>query len=122
MKVLARLINALDSSNKTNSKILAIEQFLAESSELDKYWFIRLFTGKRPRRSVKTTIMRQLAIEYCGIPEWLFLESYTAVGDLAETIALIIPPAKQTVEKSLDQWIQEIMALQGQPEDVIKSY
>src|SRR5690606_34158043 len=101
MKVLARLINALDSSNKTNSKILAIEQFLADSTELDKYWFIRLFTGKRPRRSVKTTTMRQLAIEYSGIPEWLFQESYSAVGDLAETIALIITPAKHTIDKSL---------------------
>lgn len=122
MKVLARLINALDSSNKTNSKILAIEQFLAESTEMDKYWFIRLFTGKRPRRSVKTTTMRQLAIEYSGIPEWLFLESYSAVGDLAETIALIIPPAKHTIDKSLDQWMQEIMSLQGMPEDEIKGY
>src|SRR5690606_36303472 len=122
MKVLARLINALDSSNKTNSKILAIEQFLAESTELDKYWFIRLFTGKRPRRSVKTTTMRQLAVEYSGIPEWLFLESYSAVGDLAETIALIIPPAKHTIDKSLDQWMQEIMSLQGMPEDEIKGY
>ena len=122
MKVLARLINALDSSNKTNSKILAIEQFLAESTELDKYWFIRLFTGKRPRRSVKTTTMRQLAVEFSGIPEWLFQESYSAVGDLAETIALIIPPAKHTIDKSLDQWMQEIMSLQGMPEDEIKGY
>ncbi len=122
MKVLARLINALDSSNKTNSKILAIEQFLADSTELDKYWFIRLFTGKRPRRSVKTTTMRQLAIEYSGIPEWLFQESYSAVGDLAETIALIITPAKHTIDKSLDQWMQEIMSLQGMPEDEIKGY
>ena len=122
MKVLARLINALDSSNKTNSKILAIEQFLADSTELDKYWFIRLFTGKRPPRSVKTTTMRQLAVEYSEIPEWLFLESYSAVGDLAETIALIIPPAKHTIDKSLDQWMQEIMSLQGMPEDEIKGY
>lgn len=122
MKVLARLINALDSSNKTNSKILAIEQFLADSTELDKYWFIRLFTGKRPRRSVKNTTMRQLAVEFSGIPEWLFQESYSAVGDLAETIALIIPPAKHTIDKSLDQWMQEIMSLQGMPEDEIKGY
>ncbi len=122
MKVLAKLINVLDSSNKTNSKILAIEEFLTESTEMDKYWFMRLFTGKRPRRSVKTSILRHLAVQYCQIPEWLFQESYTTVGDLAETIALIIPPAQHTADKSLNQWMQEIIALNGKPENEINDY
>lgn len=122
MKVLADLINALDSTNKTSSKIQAIETFLSESTELDKYWFLRLFTGKRPRRSVKTNLLRQWATQISEVPDWLFQESYLAVGDLAETISLIIPPAKETIEKSLDQWMQEIMALPTMNEEDIKTY
>src|SRR5690606_5906981 len=122
MKVLAKLINALDSTNKTGSKIIAIERFLEESTELDKYWFLRLFTGKRPRRSVKTSLMRQWATQISDVPDWLFQESYLAAGDLAETISLIIPPATKSVEKSLDEWMNEIIALQGKSEDEVKTY
>ena len=122
MRVLAELINALDSTNKTGSKILAIERFLEDSSELDKYWFLRLFTGKRPRRTVKTALMRQWAMEMSGVPDWLFQESYLAVGDLAETIALIIPPADQSIDKSLDQWMREIIALQEKSETETKEF
>ena len=122
MRVLADLINALDSTNKTSNKIQAIETFLVNSNELDKYWFLRFFTGKRPRRSVKSSFMRQCAIQISAVPDWLFQESYLAVGDLAETIALIIPPSNFTIEKSLDQWMQEILGLQGKSEEEIKTY
>ena len=122
MKVLAKLINALDSTNKTNSKITAIETFLSESSELDKYWFMRLFTGKRPRRSVKTSAMRDWAAQISQIPEWLFQESYTAVGDLAETISLIIPPATRTIDKPLNTWMQEIISLQHKSDTEVQAY
>lgn len=122
MKVLAKLINALDSTNKTGSKIIAIEDFLEESTELDKYWFLRLFTGKRPRRSVKTSFMRQWATQISEVPDWLFQESYLAVGDLAETISLIIPPATKTIDKSLDEWMNEIISLPTKSENEVKSY
>lgn len=122
MKVLAKLIHALDNTNKTGSKITAIALFLDESTEMDKYWFLRLFTGKRPRRTVKTSLMRNWAMEITGIAEWLFQESYLAVGDLAETISLIIPPAQRTIDKPLDQWMNEIIVLKDQQEDEIKAY
>lgn len=122
MKILAKLINALDSTNKTGSKISAIEEFLATSSEMDKYWILRLFTGKRPKRTVKTALLKQWATELSGIPDWLFQESYLAVGDLAETIALITPADTQTIDKSLNQWMVDIIALQHQDEQHIKAF
>ena len=43
-----------------------------------------------------TKVLRALAQEAAGLPEWLFEESYQAVGDLAETIALLLPAADRS--------------------------
>lgn len=48
MKIFAQLIQALDSSNKTQWKMDAINLYFTEASESDKLWFLALFTGKRP--------------------------------------------------------------------------
>ncbi|WP_222165216.1 ATP-dependent DNA ligase [Edaphocola aurantiacus] len=111
MKTFATLINALDSTNKTNLKLEALMHFLAEAEEGDKMWLLALFTGKRPKRNVNTALMRQWAMEIAGIPEWLFLESYSSVGDLGETISLILPAPEQYTERSLSEWMQQIATL-----------
>src|SRR5690606_4100301 len=49
---------------------------------------------RRPKRPVNTPLLRLWATEISGIPLWLFEESYHIVGDLAETIALILPTSK----------------------------
>ena len=55
-----------------------------------------------------------------GIPEWLFDESYDVVGDLAETVALVLPPAARSVETPLHVWMQErLIALRGQDPETI---
>jgi DNA ligase-1 len=111
MKVFAQLINALDSTNKTNLKGEAIERFLSEAVEGDKLWLLALFTGKRPKRNVNTGMMQQWAMELAAIPDWLFRESYASVGDLGETIALVLPPPNSYTEKSLSEWMELIIAL-----------
>lgn len=89
----------------------AIERFLQEAGDRDKLWFLALFTGKRPKRNVSTTLMKQWAMEITGLPEWLFLESYAAVGDLGETISLILPSPSASSARSLSEWMEEIMRL-----------
>ncbi|SMC45448.1 ATP-dependent DNA ligase [Moheibacter sediminis] len=111
MKEFATLINALDSTNKTTLKLEAINQFLIDASNDDKLWFLALFTGKRPKRNVNTGFMKQWAMELAKIPEWLFLESYSSVGDLGETISLILPQPEISIEKSLSEWMNLIMDL-----------
>jgi DNA ligase-1 len=55
-----------------------------------------------------------LAIGAAGIPEWLFAESYDAVGDIAETIALLLPEATAASELSLTYWVEErLLPLRG---------
>lgn len=112
MKEFANLINALDSSNKTNLKKDAILEFFNRASEKDKLWFLALMTGKRPKRSIAVKDLKTWTLEITEIPEWLFVESYAAVGDLSETLSLLLPPASQLIEKSLSEWMDEISALQ----------
>lgn len=122
MKEFAILINALDSTNKTGLKQDAIRTFLAEAPDEDKLWFLALFTGKRPKRKVSTTLLKQWAIEIAAIPEWLFKESYAAVGDLGETISLILPEPLDYHSQSLAVWMAQINSLEKMTESEKKQY
>lgn len=122
MKAFATLIKTLDSTNKTNAKIEAIISFLQAAGNKDKLWFLALFTGKRPKRMVNSSLMKLWAMQEADIPEWLFLESYLSVGDLGETIALILPPAKKHWENSLSEWMEKIANLQDGSEEQKKEF
>ncbi len=122
MKRFVQLIQELELSNKTNDKIAALVAYFNEAPDQDKPYVIAMFTGKRPKRPVNTTLLKQWAITLSEIPEWLFSESYHQVGDLSETIALILPPPKYTTEKSLEQWITELAQLHDQDEVAKKAY
>jgi DNA ligase-1 len=122
MKTFARLVNALDSTNKTTQKLNAIDRFLDEATETDKLWLLALFTGKRPRRPVNSILMRQWAMEITGLPEWLFMESYSSVGDLSETIALILPPPTDRIERTLTEWMTLITELKNKTETEKKAF
>lgn len=122
MKAFANLVNALDSTNKTNLRMEAIDRFLTEADSGDKLWFLALFTGKRPKRHVGTPLMKQWAMEVAQIPEWLFLESYAAVGDLGETISLILPQPAAYTERSLSEWMQLILNLKDTSEAEKKEF
>ena len=111
MKYFAELINAVESSNKTTAKVDAIVHYLEIADDEDKLWFLALFTGKRPKRPVNSNFLKEWAYELTGLPEWLFMESYSAVGDLGETLSLILPAPTEIIEKSLHQWMEELLEL-----------
>lgn len=122
MKHFSDLISALEITNKTNSKISALVDYLNTASNKDKLWLISIFTGKRPPRPVKTALLRAWCMEITGLPEWLFLESYSSVGDLGETIALMLPDPTHHIEKSLSDWMRELIALRPKSDEVKKEY
>jgi len=122
MKDFANLINALDSTNKTSLKQEAILRFLEEASSQDKMWFLALFTGKKPKRNVNSSFMKQWAMEEANIPEWLFVESYSSVGDLGETISLLLPEPQYKTERSLSEWMSKIIALKDCSEEQKKQF
>jgi DNA ligase-1 len=122
MKNFAQLIKTLDSSNKTNVKVDALTTYFKNASPEDKVWTIAILSHRRPPRPVNTTLLRIWANELANIPLWLFEESYHIVGDLAETIALIIPATKEHSDKSLTEYLQEIIALRKKSDIEKKEY
>lgn len=122
MKAFAGLIKTLDSTNKTTLKVEALTEYFRNAPPKDKVWTIAILSHRRPPRPVNTTLMREWASELAKIPLWLFEESYHIVGDLAETIALVIPPAEESTEKSLNQFLQEIIDLKPKSEEEKKEY
>ena len=111
MKNFASLIIDLDQTNKTNAKIEALERYFHSAPDEDKLWAIALLSGRRPRSTVNSSKVREWANEAAGIPEWLFHESWSVVGDMSETIALLLPDNPAGVEHSLRWWMLEIIAM-----------
>ncbi|WP_350284515.1 ATP-dependent DNA ligase [uncultured Croceitalea sp.] len=122
MKDFANLIKILDSTNKTNLKVRALADYFLKASDKDKVWTIAILSHRRPPRPVNTTLLRTWAAELSNIPLWLFEESYHIVGDLAETIALVIPAGEKSTNKSLTDFLEEMIALKPKTEEVKKAY
>jgi DNA ligase 1 len=91
MRRFATLVVKLGTSTKTNDRLEALESYFSEADDADKVWVIALFSGRRPKRTVNTTLLWEWCREVTGLPGWLFEECYHTVGDLAETIALLLP-------------------------------
>ena len=112
MQRFANLFTTLFNSTKTNDKRDLLLEYLRGADDGDKLWLVALFTGRRPRRLVNSTLMKLWCMEETGIPQWLFDESYHTVGDLSESIALLLDnaKAKDRGEKIKDPSLSEVMA------------
>lgn len=107
MKRFADLYVALDETNKTNAKIQAMTDYFTAASPADAAWAIYFLSGRKPRQIIPNKKLVMWAIEQSAIDEWLFSESYDAVGDMAETITLLLPEANQDSDLSLREWVEE---------------
>jgi DNA ligase-1 len=116
MKRFARLFAQLDATTKTSAKTAALAAYFTEAPEEDRLWTIALLSGRRPKRTVNATELRTWAAEAAGLPLWLFEEAYPVVGDLAETITLILPPPTRDASTTLSQHMSALIALTGRPE------
>ena len=120
MRSFARLYAALDETTATNEKVAALADYFRSAPPEDAAWAVHFLTGRRPKRLVSAPDLRRWAADEAGVPEWLFEESYQAVGDLAETITLLLPePAESGQEHSLAWWVEErLLTLRGQDPSV----
>ena len=107
MKAFADLYTAVDETTKTNEKIAAMAGYFRSAPPEDVAWAVHFLIGRRPKRLIPTRDLVAWAIEEANIPDWLFGESYQAVGDLAETIALLLPPAQTTSGLALHEWVEQ---------------
>ncbi|ARS49024.1 ATP-dependent DNA ligase [Ectopseudomonas mendocina] len=116
MKAFAELYARLDATTSSNAKLQAMQEYFAEAPPADAAWAVYFLAGGRPRQVVPTRVLRELATRLSGLSDWLFEESYQAVGDLAETIALLLPESQHASEQGLAWWLEEqLLPLRGLP-------
>ena len=96
--------------------------YFREGDSLDQIWGLALLSGRRPKRTVNSNLLRNWAAELSGIPAWLFEESYSAVGDLAETIALLVDQQSDAEAQPLHIWMEQLNLLDKATEDVKKEF
>jgi DNA ligase-1 len=114
MKQFAALYRELDASTSSLAKQAALQRYLQSAAPADAAWAVYFLAGGKPRQLVPTKLLRLLAQEAAGLPEWLFIESYEAVGDLAETISLLLPAPTEAHDLGLAVWIEKhLLPLRG---------
>ena len=107
MKAFADLYTQLDATTSSNSKLMLLQNYLQVATPADAAWAVYFLAGGRPRRVVPTKLLRELAVQSSGLPLWLFEESYEAVGDLAETITLLLPLSQNASPEGLALWVED---------------
>ena len=122
MRDFAALFETIDQSTKTTNKVKALARYFQEADPQDRLWTIALFSGRRPKRAVTTAKLREWGAEAASIPLWLFEECYPVVGDLAETIALILPSNSTTNTDSLSLWIRSLRNMNNVEEPTQKNF
>ncbi len=120
MKAFAELYAKLDATTSSNAKLTAMQDYFTKAPPQDAAWAVYFLSGGRPRQLVPVKILRELAVQVSGLSLWLFEESYQAVGDLAETISLVLPESPHSSDEGLALWIEEkLLPLRGESPDVL---
>lgn len=116
MKAFAELYAQLDATTSSNAKLAAMRDYFEKAAAEDAAWAVYFLSGGRPRQLVPTRVLREQAMTLGNLPEWLFEESYQAVGDLAETLSLLLPQADHSNDEGLATWMEDkLLPLRGLP-------
>ena len=132
MKQFADLVIKLGTSTKTNEKLGALSEYFSIANDKDKVWVIAIFSGRRPKRAVNSTQLWTWCNEQAKLPDWLFEECYHAVGDLGETIALLLPEmtiadarpngSSGRASHSLHYYLETLISIEKEDESVRKEF
>ena len=107
MKRFTKLYATLDQTTKTSLKVAVLADYFAVAPPADAAWAIHFLSGNKLRRLVPTKFLREWSAAAADIETWMFEECYEIVGDLAEVMALILPPPTQQSDLSLEHWVTE---------------
>jgi DNA ligase-1 len=114
MRRFTALFTALDATTSTREKVAALAAYFHDAPAHDVAWAVYFLTGRKLKRLVGSRDLVEAAIAAADVPPWLFESCYEAVGDLAETIALLLPPPVAADTAELASWVeQELAALAG---------
>src|SRR5688572_25638592 len=118
MQRFCQLYATLDATTRTNAKVEAIAAYLGAVPAEDAAWAVFFLTGQRLTRLVSGRTLREWALRFTGLPEWLVVDAYAAVGDSAETVTLLLDEQEAADEGAalpLHRWLEErILPLRGQ--------
>lgn len=122
----ANLVSSLGQTTKTNDKLALLKDYFTNAPDGDKVWTIALFTGRRPKRFVSGNLMAEWVLEITGLPTWLFTECYGTVGDMSETMALLLPENMDTSThigtETLSSFLEKFIEYQKAGEEIKKSF
>jgi DNA ligase-1 len=90
VKAFADLYDAIDRTTSTNAKVAALAAYLSAAPPADAAWALFFLTGRRLKRLIPSALLHAWTLELTGLPEWLVHECYSAAGDYAEAIALML--------------------------------
>ena len=113
MKIYAELYEALNLNNRESDTLELLIDYFSKADERNKLWALYLLLGGKIKSAVKISELKEWALEFAGIPEWLYDESYRAVGDVIETISLILPAKENISDETLSYWINYIEKIKG---------
>lgn len=115
MKDFARLYARIDETTKTNTKVAAMVEYFRDVDPSCGAWAVYFLSGQKLSRALPPSQLRIWASQSADVPAWLFEECYSVVGDLAETLSLLIPSPAVDTTGSLTQWVSEIRQLANFP-------
>jgi len=120
MRRFAGLYSALDSSPGTTARVEALVAYFSSAEAADAAWALHVLLGKQGKRLITGRRLRQICLEGSALPDWLFDDCYSHVGDSAETIALLwqqLAPAEPMADQPLHHWMETLLpaaaALEG---------
>ncbi|QQP99069.1 ATP-dependent DNA ligase [Lysobacter enzymogenes] len=119
MKAFAALYRELDRSTATSDKRAALIAYFQAAPPRDLAWALWLLSGGKLAGIANQRELREWVAQESGLPDWLVGECYDEVGDLAETLNLLLPePAAPAPERPLHEWIEQHLApvAKGAPE------
>lgn len=107
MKRFATLISELDRTTKNSHRLASLVRYFQQTSSNDAAWAVYFLLGNKLSQLLPNKKLRQWAAEYAGVDDWLFDECYSTVGDLAETLAIILPNVETSNQTPLNCWVEQ---------------
>lgn len=109
MQAFADLYAELDATTRTQVKLDALIAYFRAAPPADAAWAVYILAGRRMKRLIGPRKLREWLAEATALPDWLVEETYQHVGDLAETISLLMEAddQRQAVDGDLSEWIEQ---------------
>ena len=120
MRRFSDLYEALDSTSSTRAKVEAMAAYFRECRPRMPPGRCSSSRGQRLKRLISGRMLREWALRYTGLPEWLVGDAHAAIGDSAETVTLLVHERVAAVSDPLPlhRWLEErILPLRALPDE-----